>query len=134
MHQRSADRIANPITVAAEHRNLHFQRAEASRDAWRLSWLLTGSAKQAIAEAAETTGKQLADATLLEYGPAVLVPPQHWMHVADTDAATLGVIESVVAKQDLKLFDGDAPYAQNLKLIAARFTTDDLSIRVHSCA
>lgn len=86
---------------------------------------LTTAAKQAIAEAAEMTRKQLGDATLLEYGPAVLVPPQHWMHVADTDAATLGVIESVVGKQDLKPFDGDAPYAQNLKLIAARFTTGD---------
>lgn len=86
---------------------------------------LSATAQLAIAEIAQATRKRVQDGTLLAYEPAVLIPPQHWMYVSETDAATLAVIEDVVAKQDLKPFDGTAPHAPNIKMVAARFSTED---------
>lgn len=87
---------------------------------------LTENARYDIATVAEETRKSLLDATLLAYAPALLVPPQHWMHVANTGAATLELIEEVVRQEDLLPFDPDD--GSRLKLVAARFTSADQQV------
>lgn len=86
---------------------------------------LTEDAREAIAEIAQATRERVEDATLLAYGPAVQIPPQHWMHVTQAEAATLAAIEDLVRKQDLKLFDAKSEHAPTIKMLAARFTTVD---------
>lgn len=86
---------------------------------------LTAGAQQSISSIAQRTREQLQDATPIAYGPAVLIPPQHWMYVHASDAATLAMIEAVVKKQDLLPFSGTVDAASKIKMIAARFTTSD---------
>jgi len=85
---------------------------------------LTAAAQQDIAAIAEATRSQLQDSTLLKYGPATLIPPQHSMHIAASDAANLTAIESAVRKQDILTFTGAAATA-NIKMLAASVTTAD---------
>ncbi|MFZ5848880.1 MAG: Kiwa anti-phage protein KwaB-like domain-containing protein [Actinomycetota bacterium] len=82
---------------------------------------LTVDAKAAISELAQATRERLEDAALVRYGPAVLIPPQHWMHVNQLEVATLTAIEDVVRKQDLKPFDGKSDFASTIKMVAAQF-------------
>ena len=84
---------------------------------------LTGDAQLEVAKIAQDTRERLADSALVPYGPAVLVPPQHWMHVAQSDAAILDEIEALVRRGDLLPFEGSD--GAKLKMIAARFTTMD---------
>lgn len=86
---------------------------------------LTTSAQQAIASIAQTTRELLQNGTLIPYAPAVLVPPQHWMYVHQSDAATLAAIEAVVKKNDLLPFKASQQSAPLIKMLAARFTTSD---------
>jgi len=86
---------------------------------------LTAAAQQDISQIAETTRSQLQDATLLAYGPATLIPPQHCMYIAVSDAANLTAIESAVRKQDLLSFTGEAAAMANIKMLAASFTASD---------
>ena len=86
---------------------------------------LTAQAREGIAEIAQATREQLEDATLLAYGPAVQIPPQHWMYVTEDEAATLASVMELLQRHDLKPFDSRADYARNLKMLAARFTTVD---------
>jgi hypothetical protein len=83
---------------------------------------LTVDAKAAVAELGQATRERLEDAALVAYGPAVLIPPQHWMNVQEADVATLATIENVVTAQDLIAFDGKSDYARNIKMVAARFS------------
>lgn len=84
---------------------------------------LTKGAQADLAKVAQDTREQLADATLLAYGPTVLIPSQHWMHVAQSEAATLSHIEAIVRQEDLLPFDaGDGA---KLRMVAVRFTTTD---------
>lgn len=86
---------------------------------------LTTAAQQDISQIAETTRSQLQDATLLPYGPATLIPPQHCMHIAASDAANLTTIETAVRKQDILAFTGAAAATASIKMLAASFTTAD---------
>ena len=47
------------------------------------------------------------------------------MHVAQSAAATLGAIQSVVEAADADAFDSGADYAKNATMVAARFATKD---------
>jgi hypothetical protein len=71
-------------------------------------------------EKLRATRERLEDAELLAYGPATLVPLQHWMYVEEAAAATLTAAEDVVHKQDLLPFT-EAAAAPTLKMVAARF-------------
>jgi hypothetical protein len=86
---------------------------------------LTGDAKDDVSQIAESSRRRLQDSALLAYGPAVLIPPQHWMHVSETDAATLATVQSTVRTQDVKPFNGNADYASKVKMVAAHFATAD---------
>lgn len=87
---------------------------------------LTNDAQTDLAMVAQNTREQLADATLLAYGPTILLPSQHWMHVAQTEAATLSDIETIVRKEDLLPFDAND--GARLKMVAVRFTTTDQKV------
>ena len=84
---------------------------------------LTTDAQMEIAEIAQNTREILAESTLLAYGPAVLLPQQHWMHVSASEAATLTAVEAIGQQADLLPFD--ATNSGKLKMVAARFTTKD---------
>lgn len=86
---------------------------------------VTGDAKDDVAQIAESTRRLLQDSTLLAYEPAVLIPPQHWMHVSEAEAATLATVDLTVRTQDVKPFDGNADYASKLRMVAAHFSTAD---------
>lgn len=86
---------------------------------------LTSAAQQDISKIAEATRSRLQDATLLAYGPATLIPPQHCMHIAASDAANLTAIETAVRKQDVLDFTGQVAAAANIKMLAASFTASD---------
>lgn len=83
---------------------------------------LSTDAQGAVAGIAQSVRERLQDATLIEYGPAVLVPPQHWMHVTSVDAAVLEQVEDIVGQTDLDGFSGQAA---TVRLIAARITCAD---------
>lgn len=87
---------------------------------------LTVDAQAEVAKIAQNTREVLADSALVPYGPAILIPPQHWMHVAQTDAATLDEIEVLVREGDLLPFGTD--HGAKLKMLAARFTTTDQQV------
>lgn len=84
----------------------------------------TKPAQAALAGIAETTRERVLNSNLIAYGPAVLVPPQHVMHVAQEGAATLSQIQDTVLAGDNAPFDAKADYAQNVTMVAARFTTE----------
>jgi Domain of unknown function (DUF4868) len=86
---------------------------------------LTAGAQHDISEIAETTRSQLQDATLLAYGPTTLIPRQHCMYIATSEAVNLASIESAVRKQDLLTFTGQAASTANIKVMAASFTAPD---------
>ncbi len=86
---------------------------------------LTAEAQAGIADIAQDTRKSAQDGTLIAYGPAVLIPPQHWMYVRVEDAAVLNDIESVVTSHDLLPFTANDAQASMTKLLVARFTTSD---------
>lgn len=86
---------------------------------------LTAGAQHDISEVAETTRSQLQDATLLAYSPTTLIPPQHCMYIAASEAANLAAIESAVRKQDLLTFSGETAATANIKVMAASFTAPD---------
>lgn len=86
---------------------------------------VTNAAKADIAAIAQGTRRKLEDATLIPYGPATLVPRQHWMYVAVDRAVDLAQIESVVADQDVVLFDARSRDARQVRMLAARFTLSD---------
>lgn len=82
-------------------------------------------AAQGLAEIAEATRQRVIKSTQIGYGPAVLVPPSHVMHVDQSTAATLGEIQSLVDRADADAFDPNADYAKNTRLLAARFSSAD---------
>lgn len=86
---------------------------------------LTDAAKLDIAAIAQDTRRKLEDATLIPYGPATLIPRQHWMHVPVDGAADLAQIESVVARQDALPFNSKSRDARSVRMLAARFTVKD---------
>jgi nucleotide-binding universal stress UspA family protein len=86
---------------------------------------LSAAAAAGLAEIAENTRARVNKATPISYGPAVLIPPSHVMHVAQSAAATLGAIQSVVEAADADAFDSGADYAKNATMVAARFATKD---------
>lgn len=86
---------------------------------------LTKDAQGDVAAIAQDVRGRLQDATLIEYGPAVLVPPQHWMHVSQNDAAVLGQVEQIVGQTDLEGFSGKGTTVGAVRLIAARITCTD---------
>jgi hypothetical protein len=88
---------------------------------WRIN--LTPDLTTEIASFAQRTRERLMDAGLLAYGPATLIPLQHWMYVDQAAAATLSATEEVVRKQDLLPFTDKAAAATNLKMVAARFNS-----------
>lgn len=82
---------------------------------------LTHDAQIEVAKIAQGSRERLLDSALVSYGPATLIPPQHWMHVAQDGAATLDGIEALVRRGDLLPFK--ASDGAKLKMIAARFMT-----------
>lgn len=85
---------------------------------------LTKEAQGDVAAIAQDVRERLQDATLIAYGPAVLVPAQHWMHVSQSDAAVLEQVEQIVGQTDLEGFSGKGNVGA-VRLIAARITCTD---------
>jgi hypothetical protein len=52
---------------------------------------ISEAAAAGLADIAEATRARVNKATPISYGPAVLIPPSHVMHVAQNAAATLGL-------------------------------------------
>jgi hypothetical protein len=86
---------------------------------------LSSAAAAGLAEIAETTRTRVHKATLISYGPAVLIPPSHAMHVPQNAAAMLNAIQAAVEVADVDAFDPKADYAKNVSMVAARFSTAD---------
>lgn len=86
---------------------------------------ISAAAAAGLADIAEATRTRVNKATPIIYGPAVLIPPSHVMHVAQDAAATLGAIQSVVDAADADAFDSRADYAKTAIMVAARFVTSD---------
>lgn len=86
---------------------------------WRIN--LTPGLAAELAGYAQKTRDRLEDAGLLAYGPATLVPLQHWMHVPVADAGTLAPTEDVVRTQDLLPFTDKTASTVSLTMVAARF-------------
>lgn len=82
---------------------------------------LSSAAGDDIAAIAEHTRARVLDATQLAYAPTVLIPPGHCMHVAQTDAANLGLIHQEVERSDSEVFDADADYTARATMLTARF-------------
>lgn len=61
---------------------------------WRIN--LTPDLRTEIAGFAQQTRERLEDAGLIAYGPATLIPLQHWMYVDEASAATLAATEAIV--------------------------------------
>lgn len=83
---------------------------------------LSDDAGSDVATIAERTRKRVLDATQLDYGPAVLIPPGHCMRVAQRSAATLSAVQAEVDRSDTEIFDADAEYAARASMVAARFS------------
>lgn len=86
---------------------------------------LTSEAQADVAAIARGVRGRLQEATLIQYGPAVLVPPQHWMHVSQSEAAVLSQVEQIVGQTDLEGFSGKGTSVGAVRLIAARITCAD---------
>jgi hypothetical protein len=86
---------------------------------------LSAAAAASLAEIAENTRTRLRKATPISYGPAVLIPPSHVMHVSQGSAAVLSAIQTAVNTADVDAFDPRADYAKNVSMVAARFSTPD---------
>jgi nucleotide-binding universal stress UspA family protein len=86
---------------------------------------LSAAGAAGLAEIAENTRTRVNKATHISYGPAVLIPPSHVMHVTQSAAATLSAIQSVVEAADADAFDPGADHAKNASMVAARFATSD---------
>jgi len=86
---------------------------------------LSPSAASGLAEIAENTRTRVHKATPISYGPAVLIPPSHVMHVPQGSAAVLSAIQTAAATADVDAFDPRADYAKNVSMVAARFSTPD---------
>ena len=78
-----------------------------------------------LAEIAENTRTRVHKATPISYGPAVLIPPSHVMHVSQGSAAVLSAIQAAVDTADVDAFDPKAGYAKNVSMVAARFSTPE---------
>jgi len=76
-----------------------------------------------LAEIAEITRARVHQATPISYGPAVLIPPSHVMHVPQGSATLLHAIQSAVNTADSDAFDPAADHARNASMVAARFST-----------
>lgn len=83
---------------------------------------LSTDAGDDLAVIAERTRKRVLDATQLDYGPAVLIPPGHCMRVSQSAAATLSLIQTEVDRNDSEVFDAAADYATAASMVAARFS------------
>lgn len=86
---------------------------------------LSATAAAGLAEIAENTRARLHKATPISYGPAVLIPPSHVMHVSEGSATMLSAIQMAVNTADVDAFDPTADYAKNVSMVAARFLTHD---------
>ena len=86
---------------------------------------LSSDAQSEVAAIAQEVRGRLQDATLIGYGPAVLVPPQHWMHISPGEAAVLEQVENIVGQTDLEGFSGKASTVGAVRMIAARITSVD---------
>lgn len=86
---------------------------------------LSAQAGSDIAAIAERSRARVQGATQLSYGPAVLIPPGHCMHIPQSAAATLAAIQADVDRDDAELFDETADYVANASMLAARFTDGD---------
>ena len=86
---------------------------------------LSATAAAGLAEIAENTRTRLHLATPIGYGPAVLIPPSHVMHVPQGSATTLIAIQTAVNTADADAFDPRADHAKNVTMAAARFSTSD---------
>lgn len=83
---------------------------------------LSSDAGDDLAAIAERTRKRVLDATQLDYGPAVLIPPGHCMRVPQDAAASLSMIQTEVDRTDSEVFDAAADYATAASMVAARFS------------
>ncbi len=86
---------------------------------------LSHAAAAGLAEIAEETRRRLTSSTPIAYGPAVLIPPSHVMHVPQSTAATLDVIQATVSIADSDAFDPKASYASDVRMVAAQFSTQN---------
>jgi len=86
---------------------------------------LSTAAADGLAAIAENTRTRLHKATPVSYGPAILIPPSHVMHVSQESATMLNAIQTAVDTADLDAFDSRADYAKNVSMVAARFSTRD---------
>jgi hypothetical protein len=86
---------------------------------------LSRTAADGVAELGENTRVRVQRSTLMTYGPAVLIPPSHCMHVPEQTAATLAAIQAVLNTGDIDDFDAKAGYAKDVTMAAARFSAAD---------
>jgi hypothetical protein len=86
---------------------------------------LSDGAAADLAEIAEKTRARVHKATPIRYGPAVLIPPSHVMHVPQDGASLLDAIQAAVSTADVDAFDPRADYARNVSMVAVRFSTAD---------
>ena len=94
--------------------------------------LTTPEATAAIAEIAKGTIAKVIDSTQIEYGPTILIPPSHCMHIANRKAANLTQIQTVVETRDFDEYVATDQYANKIVLLAANFQiNDDLNVTVY---
>jgi len=86
---------------------------------------LSVAAAAGLAEIAENTRTRVHKATPISYGPAVLIPPSHVMHVSQGSAAVLSAIQAAVNTADVDAFDPRAGYAKDVSMVAARLSTPE---------
>lgn len=96
-------------------------RADGSYETYRVA--LTDDAAVDLAAMATATRERVLSQTPIGYGPAVLVPPDHVMHVQEGEAASLSAIVSEVMRDDSAPL-ADLKNRSRVKLLAIRFTDD----------
>lgn len=96
-------------------------KSDGSYETYKIA--LTPEAAADLAGLATSTRDRMLGQTPLAYGPAVLVPPDHVMHVPETDAASLGDIVTHVMRDDSAPLS-DLEYRNRIKILAIRFKDD----------
>jgi len=94
---------------------------DGSFETYKISLTLDAAAD--LAALAASTRDRLLKQTPINYGPAVLVPPDHVMHVAEANAASLADIVSLVMRDDSAPLS-DLKNHNKVKILALRFTDD----------
>lgn len=112
-----------PLATLGIAVNVIAQDATGTPNAYSIN--LSTTAADGLAEIAEHTRTRVHKATPISYGPAVLIPPSHVMHVPQDSAIMLKTIQTAVNTADVDAFDPRADCAKTVSMVAARFSTPD---------